>query len=123
VSLCLYPVPGRALALPGKEKVQRHHTNTQPILTMPGRDCSAQPDRDTIKTALDSVFKSDADGEPVAEVALDVADDAESQAIAAAHEENLSEDDAPPLGSEDESSGWEDEPPIDLSKPGGVRAL
>ena len=93
---------------------------------MPGRDCSAQPDRDTIKTALDSVLKPEPEGDPIAVAALDVADDAESQAIAAAHGEDPDEEDVPALRSEDESSGWEDEPPIDLSlskRRGGVRAL
>ena len=105
--------------------MQRHHTDTQPVLTMPGRDCSAQPDKDKIKAALDSVLKSVPDGDALLESALDVADEVESEAIEAAQGEVMSEEEEAKRDDRDSSSGWESEPPLDLSDmeycPSGVR--
>ena len=90
-----------------------------PLLHCPGRDITAQPNRDVIKAALDSVLKSVPDGDdPSAEPSgvLDVVDEAESQAIKAAEEEVVSESEAmPPHGLDSDSSEERAEPELDLS--------
>ena len=82
---------------------------------MRGRDCSAQPTKTDIQNALDSILSGEAKEDPG--VALEVGDDAESEAIAAASKEaDTVKEVAPALGEGASSdSGWSESSGLDLS--------